>query len=463
MAHSRDKIKKTPCPACGIETNRWARVEGWGRICEICKRRLKRGASIACPLYSQGGGRFYGRKYWIGKKIGRFEVIDVPIEPLCDGPHTETLITLRCSLGHEFKRPAGAVWTRCPVCVDTNAANKARYVVTPLPEGALNFDDWYDFIFKNTGIKLIDVPSNAWTKGQHLKVEAECWCGKKWEPNWTDLTMKRVTSCGCVSRVSQATEEIYDFLKELGYHAESEYSIDEYKVDIYVPAHSFAVEFNGLRWHREDQDTKKYNKYQQYNIVYHGIYEDEWLRNKQAILNDIAVRIRDKEPQFDNNPIIKECEYGDVKGFLQTYDKDSVKKGSRYIGVWLKSVVVAAMVLRGEEELDIVRMTARPSVDCRTFWDLVIRWIDDNLEFKELWACSENRYDDGKVLQYCEFDLHKEVESTYYWIRGRTRVPGHAMKDPPEGVDEREYWEGKGWHRLFDCGKKIWLYTSKRT
>ena len=99
----------------------------------------------------------------------------------------------------------------------------------------------------------------------------------------------------CAVRHSNAELEIVEMLNTLGVkniHGDRSL-INPYELDIYLPEHKLAIEYNGLRWHTEEFGKDKHyhqNKTQMCKdkgVRLIHIWEDEWLNNKQMQLDFI--------------------------------------------------------------------------------------------------------------------------------------------------------------------------------
>jgi hypothetical protein len=87
------------------------------------------------------------------------------------------------------------------------------------------------------------------------------------------------------------------------------------ELDIYIPSHSLAIEFNGLYWHSElNGKDKNYHlnktiKCKEQDIQLIHIFEDEWLDKQDIIKNIIKIKLRlIEEKVYGRKCVIKELE-----------------------------------------------------------------------------------------------------------------------------------------------------------
>ena len=100
----------------------------------------------------------------------------------------------------------------------------------------------------------------------------------------------------CGFHLSNGENEIIDFLKNNvnGIIQGDRSVLSGLELDIYIPSKQIAIEYNGLRWHSEEFGKDKWyhlNKTlmcEEKNINLIHIFEDEYLKNKELVLNKIS-------------------------------------------------------------------------------------------------------------------------------------------------------------------------------
>lgn len=462
-ARRRSALPKEPCPLCGNDTNKWVRFED-KRICYTCSLKVKSGSTIQSGLYSSDGGRFYGKAWWIGKKLGKMEVVDIPFEPLCYGKHTDTEITLKCPFGHVFKKPVNRVTAVCPECLKINEDRKAAFMNVKFPYDD-SFDGWKQFFAKHTGCTLIDSPENRWRNNQHFKVKARCWCGREFEPYWNDIKNKRITSCGCLYSSSQPNEEIFQLLMEYGVYAIQEYPLEGRFIDVYVPGVGLAIEFNGLRWHEERQDLEKYNMCTRNGMRYLGIYEDEWKHNKEKCKYLILENLGVNGVSEIDYAKISYSHMVDTAKAQELIDKNSYTRfdvlgvnyplgvGPLNIGAYYNNNLIGVMSFRLEfgkpDELIGVCVDHfyKINVDslCRLMWD----WGREFTSLAKFGAIAtiDDRLYGQRVVEALGFEKVGKTDPKKYWVKRDVRL----SEEPKENLDQYKI--------IYDCGCSIWKYT----
>ena len=128
----------------------------------------------------------------------------------------------------------------------------------------------------------------------------------------------------CTSSVSSQETEINDFLLELGLEPiQSSMSIiPPYQLDIYIPSHNIAIEFNGLYWHNELKVDKNYhlnktNLCEEKGVQLIHIFEDEWLNKKEIVKSRLKQILGlNVNTVYGRKCVIREVSTTDSKLFL---------------------------------------------------------------------------------------------------------------------------------------------------
>lgn len=111
------------------------------------------------------------------------------------------------------------------------------------------------------------------------------------------------------------------------------------ELDIYLPNRSFGIEYNGLHWHSypfldEKEARKKHihktNMCDEMNVNLLHIWEDEWLFNKDSVLNLIDIHIN---PNRVKTPIkqLKIKKIKNKKESYSTFEKYSIQRLNKSI------------------------------------------------------------------------------------------------------------------------------------
>lgn len=147
----------------------------------------------------------------------------------------------------------------------------------------------------------------------------------------------------CTSSVSKPEKEICEFLESLNINLKTSIGtvIKPQQLDIYLPDHNLAIEYNGLYYHNELRIPTNYHlnktlKCNEKGIRLIHIFEDEWLYKQEIVKSRLKNILGLTENKiFARKCVIKEVNSKESKLFLdsnhlQGFTNSSVKLGLYY-------------------------------------------------------------------------------------------------------------------------------------
>ena len=135
---------------------------------------------------------------------------------------------------------------------------------------------------------------------------------------------------------SNQEAEIVDFIKSI-YNKKiicnSREIISPKEIDIFLPEDNFAIEYNGLYWHKDDKTTNTYHydktmQCYKNNIKLFHIYSDEWLEKKEIVKSMISSRLNLSTFKIH----ARQCVFASVdsKVAKEFYEKNHISGGDYY-------------------------------------------------------------------------------------------------------------------------------------
>lgn len=130
--------------------------------------------------------------------------------------------------------------------------------------------------------------------GRNNRIPVTITCKK--HGDFIQTPMDHLQGCGCsdcieVVNTSAGESEVKDFIESLGVSCHKDRSVlDGKEIDIYIPSHKLAIEYNGLFWHSEQRIDKYAHRDKTILAESKGvrlihIYEDDWLYKKDVVKN----------------------------------------------------------------------------------------------------------------------------------------------------------------------------------
>ena len=78
---------------------------------------------------------------------------------------------------------------------------------------------------------------------------------------------------------------------------------------------------------------------------------------------------------------------------------------------------------------------------------------------------SDNRWSQGNVYEKLGFILQGELPPDYSYVYKQTRVSKQSQQKNktkcPTELTEVEWAHQRGFYRIWDCGKKVWVFENK--
>jgi len=252
-------------------------------------------------------------------------------------------------------------------------------------------------------------------------------------------------------------------------------------LDIFIPQHNLAIEFNGLYWHNELFVDDKYHlnkttQCQEKGISLIHIFEDEWLYKKNIIksiikgkLGLIGKKIYAREC---NIKIVKSSE---AKKFLnENHIQGSVNSKIR-IGLYYKDILVSIMtfskgriILGGKKnEWELTRF-------CNVIDTIVVgaasklfNFFTKNYQYDKIISYSDIRLFDGNLYNKLNFVKISQSKPNYWYVINGLRYYRFNFRKSKlvkEGFDsektEKQIMLDRKIYRIYDCGNLRWEYTS---
>ena len=282
---------------------------------------------------------------------------------------------------------------------------------------------------------------------------------------------------------SYQEKQILEFCQSLtsGVQSNTRQIITPLELDIYMPNHNLAIEYDGLFWHSSysiDTENKNYhlNKTKlckEKGIQLLHIFENEWENpNKQKIWKSIIKNKLNKSSKiFARKCEIKEISFKDSQIFLNNNHLQGQCNSSINIGLYYNNELVSLMTF------------GKSRFNKKVDWEL-LRFCN-KLNYSVVGAASRLfknflKGHTGSVISYADmrrstgglyrnlgFELsHESGPNYWYWkdglLESRIQYQKHKLKNRLEkfdsGLTESENMYLNGYRKIFDCGNQVWVY-----
>lgn len=282
-----------------------------------------------------------------------------------------------------------------------------------------------------------------------------------------------------INNISKAELEVLDFLNELE-HGFKNTKIFGIELDGYNPNIKVAMEFNGLYWHSESIKGKnlherKYRICKENDIRLFTIFEDEWKHRQsqvksfiRAALNKNDIKLYARELKLE----IVAAKHHTALRFLNDNHIQGIPGIPKIVChiILLNDLdeIVSVMTFskhhRNESEIVLSRYCVKSNHSIIGGAQRLFKHAIDYFKC-DIKTWSDNRWTEGNMYDRLGFKLHQTLAKDYSYI-----VPGNAcvriskqsmtktkMK-ASENQTEYERALELGFDRIWDCGKKTWIY-----
>lgn len=307
-------------------------------------------------------------------------------------------------------------------------------------------------------------------------------------------------ACAKCSHMKSAPEDaLADFLERFTPVARRDRNIIGPKeLDIYLPKHNLAVEFCGMYWHshgdREDEKKNKYRHAEKHRLCAEKgirlitLYETEWQERPQVIKR----MLRNAIGRARGRVMARKCQVGrptpqEARAFYERYHPQGGAGHGEHYGLYYKGKLVACMRFnygsndRGaaakERQWTLGRYATRitvPGGASRLFKAFLQDMAPPSVK-----SFSDNRWFSGDTYPALGFALEEDVLPDYQvWSPkiGLRPKPHYQRRVLPKRLEEHglsESFDPKadprteaemtylmGARRIYDCGKKRWVWTA---
>jgi hypothetical protein len=308
------------------------------------------------------------------------------------------------------------------------------------------------------------------------KVRVECMlCGKEHSTNFHEIRSGGSLTCGCASvHTSAPAVAIAEELRKEGVEALLEHQAGPWRYDVFIPSANLLVEFNGLKWHSmsgaKERDVRKYEEAIRAGFSYIAVFEDEWRTKRESVMTLIRNRVGLTRPRRSIRPAkceVREVRAGEANAFHTANHYIGPCRSKVSYGAFLDGRLVACASFshptrQSSHPWELLRMASVPDVRVHGIWSKVLTVFIREHSPTSIVSFSDNRLFSGGVYEKIGFEYDGEVAPDYYWTRSKKRYHKSGLRkkgaERTSGLTERELREAQGYRKIWDLGKKRWVW-----
>lgn len=352
------------------------------------------------------------------------------------------------------------------------------------------FNKYYDLLLTSNRLKNLVIPlfKKEDYIGNKEKYLFKCnKCGNEFLSSLSDGDIPRCIKCFPLGIIkSKAEDEIILFLRSLLPNEKIIHGdrnvLKPKELDIFIPKKSFAIEYNGLKWHSDSiKPIKEYhlNKTQECeskNIRLIHIFEDEWILQKEIVKNKLksVLNINNTNKIYARKCILKEISVLDKNEFLETYhiqgkDISKIKIGAFYndelVGVMTFGNLRLALGSRYKKDTyELIRFATKTSVIGLA--SKMLTYFINKYNPEKIISYADRRWTSSKnnLYEKIGFSFVHSTEPNYWYINEKKldcRIHRFVFRkselkkkldlfDPK--LSEWQNMQLNGYTRIWDCG-----------
>lgn len=307
----------------------------------------------------------------------------------------------------------------------------------------------------------------------------KCFC--EFQDNLADGRIPRCFNCYPVimsnPRTSKGENEVYEFVKSIlpenTIIIQNDRSlIKPLELDIYIPSHKLAIEFNGLYWHSEKQGKdqyyhfNKYSKCREKGFQLIQIFDDEWFNKQDIVCSIIADKLKVYENTYNVDDLtINKVPFKEAELFLdQNHIQGNTHRGFNY-GLYDNNNLISMItIIKSNEYYEILRFCTKLNTNVVGGFQKLINNFTKDIQGSII-TYSDLRYGYGNVYENSGFNLTHTNSPNYYYTNdyinrdSRSKFQKHKLNNLLESFDptltEWQNMQNHEYDRIWDCGNNV--------
>lgn len=247
--------------------------------------------------------------------------------------------------------------------------------------------------------------------------------------------------------------------------------IHPYELDIFLPDHNIAIEYCGLYWHSETRGKhrlyhkRKHDMCSEQGIQLLTIFEDEWVKKPQIVMNKIRSLLHKHNQQtvYARNTHITTISQKQKRDFYNENHIQGNGPGSiTYALMYNERIVACCSFSRKKGEQYYL---TRYATNCHVIggFSKLVKHFINNHRVDSLISFADLRWSDGRLYEKAGWNLDKHIPPDYYYVTNgvnrehkfnfrRKFLPKKLAHFDPN-LSEKENCDNNGLLRIWDCGK----------
>lgn len=253
------------------------------------------------------------------------------------------------------------------------------------------------------------------------------------------------------------------------------------EIDIYIPDHNLAIEFNGLYWHSDKFKDKKYHYEKTIGCKSKGvslihIWEDDWSFKKDIIKSIILNRIgKTSEKIFARKCELKVINNSESNKFLNENHIQGGVNAQICLSLFYNNEIVSVMTfgkrrLNNKDTFELIRFANKKNINVLGASSKIFSYFLKNYNFNEIVSYSDSSIFNGGMYEKLGFKNMGETNLNYYWTDLKKRYHRFNFNKKrliklgfDANLTEDQIMKNEGYFKIWSCGQIKWVYSKIST
>ena len=294
----------------------------------------------------------------------------------------------------------------------------------------------------------------------------------------------RGTGCPhCKHSTSQAELEIYRFVCDLvgidNVRHNDRTVLKGYELDIYIPSHNLAIEYDGLYWHSEANPEyikghmlHKTEECEKQGIHLIHIFEDEYANNKEVVFSKLKHLLNTDNSRriYARKCVVKEIDRETGYHFIQLNHIQGKANSTVFVGAYYNDELVSVMSFLLEDKKNmkwnLTRFCNKSDCNIIGIGGKLISYFRNHYDYTEIKTFADRRWSSisNNLYEKIGFKLTKIISPDYRYIAKNAPSEGRIHKfncrknilakkyNLPLTMTETEMATTAGLYKVWDCG-----------
>ena len=250
------------------------------------------------------------------------------------------------------------------------------------------------------------------------------------------------------------------------------------EIDIFIPQHNIAIEYNGLYWHSELHHHSTYHleksvAAEQQGIRLIHIFEDEWINHSDIVKSRILSLLGKSEKRvYGRKCIVKEIAANVANNFVRMNHLQGVGRSNVRLGLYYNDQLVSVMTfLHGDisknvKGWELNRFCSLINYNVIGAAGKLFSYFINHFNPTHITSFSDKRWSNNHAV-YNNLGFSKTHDSPpnywYFLPNELHRIHRFALRKPKQSIlSEAQLRHNEGYLRIYDCGSTKWEWSNEK-